>query len=93
MISTPIILYIFYQSETVVELYLGNIFLYFSIDIIFILLGDILFYSFFEFPFKKIFKTFFIREEIINIEYESQNEDENDDMDNDEIKALSKNKK
>ena len=93
VISTPIILYIFYQSETVVELYMGNIFLYFSIDIIFILLGDILFYSFFEFPFKKIFKTFFIREEIINIEYESQNEDENDDMDNDEIKALSKNKK
>jgi hypothetical protein len=93
VISTPIILYIFYQSETVVELYLGNIFLYFSIDIIFILLGDILFYSFFEFPFKKIFKTFFIREEIINIEYEGQNEDENDDMDNDEIKALSKNKK
>jgi hypothetical protein len=93
VISTPIILYIFYQSETVVELYMGNIFLYFSIDIIFILLGDILFYSFFEFPFKKIFKTFFIREEIINIEYEGQNEDENDDMDNDEIKALSKNKK
>ena len=93
VISTPIILYIFYQSETVVELYMGNIFLYFSIDIIFILLGDILFYSFFEFPFKKIFKTFFIKEEIINIEYEGQNEDENDDMDNDEIKALSKNKK
>ena len=72
LISTPIIIYVFYQSETVVELYLGNIFLYFSIDIIFILVCNILFYSCFEFPFKKIFKAFFIGEEIIKMEIEDE---------------------
>ena len=72
VISTPIIIYVFYQSETVVELYLGNIFLYFSIDIIFILVCNILFYSCFEFPFKKIFKAFFIGEEIIKMEIEDE---------------------
>ena len=82
VVSTPIIIYIFYQSETVVELYLGNIFLYFSINIILILISNILFYSCFEFPFKKIFKTFFIGEEIIEIEdeniYDTIGENEND---------------
>ena len=72
VISTPIIIYVFYQSETVVELYLGNIFLYFSIDIIFILVCNILFYSCFEFPCKKIFKAFFIGEEIIKMEIEDE---------------------
>ena len=72
LISTPIIIYVFYQSETVVELYLGNIFLYFSIDIIFILVCNILFYSCFEFPCKKIFKAFFIGEEIIKMEIEDE---------------------
>ena len=78
VISTPIIIYIFYQSETVIELNMGNIFLYFSLNIIFILLGNILFYGCFEFPFKKIFKFFFIREEIINIEKGDQKENEAD---------------
>ena len=89
VISTPIIIYIFYQSESAVGLSIGNIFLYFSIDIFFILLGAILFYSCFEFPFKKIFKTYFIKEEIINIEYEEEKEenineqeiDQDDDQD------------
>ena len=76
VISTPIIIYVFYQSETVIELYLGNIFLYFSINIIFILVGNILFYSCFEFPFKKIFKSFFIGEEIIKIENEDEKNNE-----------------
>ena len=53
LVSTPIILYIFYQSETIVKLTLGNIYLYFSINIIFIILGDILLYGCFEFPLKK----------------------------------------
>ena len=76
VISTPIIIYVFYQSETVIELNLGNIFLYFSIDIIFIFIGNILFYSFFEFPFKKIFKSYFLREEIFDFENEENIENE-----------------
>ena len=74
VISTPIIIYIFYQSETVVGLSLSNIFLYSSIGIFFILIGDIFFYSCFEFPFKKIFKTYFIGKEIINMEYEDDDD-------------------
>ena len=93
VISTPIIIFIFYQSETVIQLSVGNVFLYFSIDIIFILLGDILFYSFFEFPFKKIFKAFFIREEIINIENEGTKEDELNPIDIEEDQALMDNMK
>ena len=85
VISTPIIIYIFYQSETVVGLSLSNIFLYSSIGIFFILIGDIFFYSCFEFPFKKIFKTYFIGKEIINMEYKDDDDNEKDlyDQDND----------
>ena len=68
VVSSPIILYTFYESETVISLGLGNIYLYYFLNLIFILLGDIIFYSCFEFPFKKIFKSFFISEEIINME-------------------------
>ena len=78
VISTPIIIYVFYQSETVIELNMGNIFLYFSLNFIFILLGNIFFYGCFEFPFKKIFKSCFDREKIINIENEDQKENEDD---------------
>ena len=74
IISTPIIISTFYESETVISLELGNIFLYYFINLIFILVGDIIVYSCFEFPFKKIFKSFFITEEIINMEYDEENE-------------------
>ena len=76
LVSTPIIIYIFYQSETVKKLDVGNIFLFFFINIIFIIIADIIFYSFFEFPLKKIFKTFFIKEEIIDIENEGKTEED-----------------
>ena len=80
VISTIVIIYVYYQSETVVELNMGNIFLNFSLNIIFILLGNILFYACFEFPFKKIFKTFFIGQSIINIENEGQKESNKADI-------------
>ena len=82
LVSTPIIIYTFYQSETVKKLDLGNILLFFFINIIFIIIGDIIFYSFYEFPFKKIFKTFFIKEEIIEIEKEGKTEEDEEEENN-----------
>jgi hypothetical protein len=79
VVSSPIILYTFYESETVISLDLGNIYLYYFLNLIFILLGDIIFYSCFEFPFKKIFKSFFISEEIINMENYEENVDNLDE--------------
>ena len=79
LVSSPIILYTFYESETVISLDLGNIYLYYFLNLIFILLGDIIFYSCFEFPFKKIFKSFFISEEIINMENYEENVDNLDE--------------
>ena len=90
LISTPIIIYTFYQSETVKKLDLGNILLFFFINIIFIIIGDIVFYSFYEFPFKKIFKTFFIKEEIIEIEKEGKIEE---DEEEENIKILEEDEK
>ena len=78
LITTPIILYIFYQSETVINVTLYNIFLYSLINIILIFFGTILFYSFFELPFKKIFKSFKIRKASLKSEIY---EDEGDEPD------------
>ena len=70
IISTSFIIFIFYQSETVIIFCIGNIFLFFFLNIIFILLGVIYFYSCWEFPLKKIFKSFLIGQEIINLKNE-----------------------
>ena len=75
IISTPIILNIMYQSETVIKFDILNLILFSFISLFIILLGVILFYSMFEIPFKKMFKSIFVKEEILN-------ESINDDVDN-----------
>ena len=79
-ISSPIIIYIFYQSESVIELTIENVFLYSLINLIFVLLGNILLYIFYEFPFKKLFKSFILNRGVTNEEYE-QFEDDNNSID------------
>ena len=69
-ISSPIIIYIFYQSESVIELTIENVFLYSLINLIVVLLGNIFLYIFYELPFKKIFKSFILNREYINEEYD-----------------------
>ena len=64
--SSPIILIIFYQSETVVKFTLLNVILFSLINLIIIFLFVIILYSIYEMPFKKIFKSFLIKEEILN---------------------------
>ena len=64
IISTPIILDIIYQSETVIIINLLNLIFFSFISLFIILLAVILFYSMFEIPLKKIFKSFLVKEEI-----------------------------
>ena len=56
MVCNPIILFMFYQSETLVKLNLLNIVLYFIINTVFIIIFIILVYIIIELPLKKIFK-------------------------------------
>ena len=75
-ISSPVILYIFYQSETVIELSIYNIFLYSVISLIFILIAEILLYICYELPLKKIFKIFLLNRGMTNMEYELYEDDD-----------------
>jgi hypothetical protein len=76
IISTPIILDIIYQSETVIEFDLSNLILFSFISLFIILLVVILFYSMFEIPLKKIFKSFLVKEEILS---DNTDDDNNSD--------------
>jgi hypothetical protein len=82
LVSSPIIIYIFYQSETLIVLNLPNVIVYSLINIVFILIVEILFYIFFELPLKKIFKIWIINGDISNIVYDPNN-DNNSESDSD----------
>ena len=73
--STPIILSIFYQSETVIKFGFLNVMLFSFISLILIFLAVILFYSMYEIPLKKIFKSFLVKDEIL-----SENMDDNESV-------------
>ena len=74
-ISSPVITYIFYQSETVVELNMSNILLYSFISLTFILIGEIALYICYELPLKKIFKTFTLNYGISSMDYDLNGDD------------------
>ena len=74
-ISSPVIIYIFYQSETVIELNLSNTLLYSFINLIFILIGEIVLYICYELPLKKIFKTFTLNYGISSTDYDLNGDD------------------
>ena len=78
LVSSPIILYIFYQSETVIKVTVYNIILYSLISLFLIFINVIIFYSFYELPFKKILKKFKLRSSYINLESEDFDEDDDD---------------
>ena len=64
--SSPIILIIFYQSETVIKFTLINVILFSSINLFIIFLVVIILYSLYEMPLKKIFKSILVKDEILN---------------------------
>ena len=73
------ILYIFYNSETVVKLNTYNLLLFFFIDTVLIFLSTIFIYLSLEFPLKKLFKYLLSSEYKINFENEEDiNEEGND---------------
>ena len=81
-ISSPVIIYIFYQSETVIELNLSNTLLYSFINLIFILIAEVILYICYELPLKKIFKTFTLNYGIANTDYELNGDDSSSNASN-----------
>ena len=73
--STPIILSIIYQSETVIKFGFLNVLLFSFINLIMVFFVVILFYSMYEIPLKKIFKSFLVKDEIL-----SENMDDNESV-------------
>ena len=80
LVSGLVILYIIYQSESVIKVSLYTIYLYSLISSFLIFIAVIIFYSCYEYPLRKIFKTLKIRKSYINLDdaelYEYENEDE-----------------
>ena len=66
ILSTPIILCIIYQSETLIKFDLINVILFSFINLVFIIIYVIIFYSMYEIPLKKIFKSFLVKEDILS---------------------------
>jgi hypothetical protein len=81
IISTPIILIIIYQSETVITFDLLNLILFSLISLIIILFVVVFFYSMFEIPLKKIFKSILVKEEILSEGIDDDNYSNNSDFD------------
>ena len=80
MVCNTIILFVFYESETVVKLNLLNILLYFCINSVFIFLFTIVMYIYLELPMKKIFKYIVKKDiQILNIEEEIDDEEEEEE--------------
>ena len=79
LVSGLVILYILYQSETVIKLNLYTICFYSLISSFFIFIATIIFYSCYEYPLRKIFKTLKIRRSYINLDDDEFYEEENED--------------
>ena len=85
IVSIPVILFIFYVTETVIKLNMFNIILYGIINLILIFIVMILFYSFFELPLKKLFK-YFLKGKDITYADEEDEEEEDDEMEGELLK-------
>ena len=79
IISAIVILFVFYETETVIKLNIYNMIIYTFMFLILIFIGIIIFYSCFELPLKKIFKCFLKGKEILNVEVEDDDEEEEED--------------
>ena len=75
LVSSLVILYILYQSETIIKVNIYTIFFYSFISSFFIFIASIIFYSCYEFPLKKIFKTLKFRNTYINLDEDESYED------------------
>ena len=80
LVSGLVILYILYQSETIFKVNIYTIMFYSLISSFFIFIAVIIFYSCYEYPLKKIFKTLKIRRYYINLDDDEYSEEENENM-------------
>ena len=85
LISSPIIILIFYESETAIKLNIFNVFLYGFINSILIFLFMIVSYSCFELPLKKICKRFIKGRQVMEAD-EEEEEEENDSGEEESLK-------
>ena len=76
LVLGPVILYIFYQSETVIKITIYNVILYSFINLILVLVSVIIIYSFFEYPLKKMFKKLKRKKSYINVEDDDYYDDQ-----------------
>ena len=88
LISVTVILFLFYITETSIKFNFSNIILYSFIDLVLILLLNIVFYSCFELPFKKIFKFFLKGKEALNNEENDEYDEDEENNENEEKKYL-----
>ena len=102
LISVPVILIIFYDSESIIKVHIYNFFLFSFINLIIIFISVIIFYSIYYLPLKKIFKYCVKKDEIIEDEEDDKEEeikdnkeyilglDEEEDEDEEETKLFKK---
>ena len=79
------ILYIFFQSETVVKLNTFNLWLYFFISTVFIFIVSFIFYISLELPLKKISKYLLSKDYKIDFEKQLEDDDHEEDDEIDEM--------
>ena len=82
LVSGPVILYIFYADETVIKVSIPNVILYSLINIIFVFFFTIIFYTYYEYPFRKLIKDLKGRKKTNEVVEEEDDEcnRENDDF-------------
>ena len=102
LISVPVILIIFYDSESIIKVHVFNFFLFSFINFIVIFIFVIIFYSVYDLPLKKMFKSCLKKDEIIEEEDDDNEEEEvednkeeslglgDDDEDEEETKSFKK---
>ena len=86
LVSVPVILIIFYDSESVIKIHTYNFFLFSFINLIVIFVFVVIFYSIYDLPLKKIFKYCLKKDEII--EEDDDNEEEEEEEENEEDLGL-----
>jgi hypothetical protein len=86
IVCNPVILFIFYESETVVKLTIFNVYLYYFINLVFIAVITIFVYIIIELPLKKIFKYIVNNHLQCKLRKIQKDEDDDDDDEDDDIK-------
>ena len=86
LVSAPVIICIFYESETIIKANIYNVILFSMINLIHIFINVIIVYSIYELPLKNLFKYFLKGSDII--EEDDDNDDENEEEEENENQEI-----